>query len=222
VKVYTASVNESGIGLVSVRNATAAEKEVLQGNDGETHNRLDVEGTARIGTTGEGIPLEKIKPEVLKQIRVDENAAYGYLPIKGTAYDKSEYDFTDSTWAKKMRDIRINYLEASKQIDNDIVKMQLKGFSKEDIADHVVNMRNQQKVTSREDMTTAERIGLEERNIERYGNPIGPTAKGKFDQIKESNIDQGIHQSDEQIWEIIIQKSMEKDDVINTLLGINH
>ena len=121
-----------------------------------------------------------------------------------------------------MRDIRIDYLEASQQIENDIVKMQSKGFSKEDIANTVVNMRNQQKVTARENMTAVERAGLEERNIKNYGNPIGPTAKGLFDKIRESYIDQGIYQSDEQIWDIVIQKSMEKDDVINTLLGIKH
>jgi hypothetical protein len=45
VKVYTASVNEFGINPVLVSNATAEEKAVLQGNDGATHNRLDVEGS---------------------------------------------------------------------------------------------------------------------------------------------------------------------------------
>jgi hypothetical protein len=46
------------------------------------------------GKIGEGIPLEQVKPEVLKQIHFDKNGAYGYLPNKGTAYDRPEYDFT--------------------------------------------------------------------------------------------------------------------------------
>jgi hypothetical protein len=58
--------------------------------------------------------------------------------------------------------------------------------------------------------------------IKKYGNPVGPTAEGMFNKMKENYIDKGIFISDEQIWEIIIQKSMEKDDVINTLLGLFH
>lgn len=39
------------------------------------------------------------------------------------------------------------------------------GFSKEKIAEHVVEARNRQKNTARENMTAEERAGLEERNI---------------------------------------------------------
>lgn len=100
--------------------------------------------------------------------------------------------------------------------------MQSEGLSKEDIANHVVETRNQQKVAARENMTAEERVGLEERNIEKYGNSIGPTAENMFNKIKDSYIDKGIYESDDQVWNIIIQKSMQKDDVINTLLGLVH
>lgn len=43
-----------------------------------------------------------------------------------------------------------------------------------------------------------------------------------FNKIRDSYIDKGIYQSDEQIWEVIIQKSMKKGDVINTLLGLKY
>jgi hypothetical protein len=121
-----------------------------------------------------------------------------------------------------MRDIRIDYLEATEQIENGIVEMQSKGFSKEDIANYVVNMRNQQKIIARENMTAAERAGLEKRNTKSYGNPIGPTAKWLFDKMKKDFIKRNIYENDEQIWDIVINKSMEKDDVINTLLGLIH
>ncbi|GEM_PF-6953660 len=39
-----------------------------------------------------------------------------------------------------------------------------------------------------------------------------------FNKIRDSYIDKGIYESDEQVWKIIIQK----DDVINTLLGLEH
>ncbi|MES9699707.1 hypothetical protein ABWK42_21135 [Bacillus sp. JJ927] len=57
---------------------------------------------AGVGKTGEGIPLEEVKPDVLKQIHPDDNGAYGYLPNEGTAYHKPEYDFTDVDWVKGM------------------------------------------------------------------------------------------------------------------------
>ncbi|MBD7910557.1 pre-toxin TG domain-containing protein [Clostridium cibarium] len=185
---------------------------------------VDAKGAriAVIGKTGEGIPLEEVKPYVLKQIYPDDNGAYGYLPNEGTAYHKPEYDFTDVDWAKGMQNVRRDYLEASKQLEIDIERMSSEGFSKEDIAKHVVDARNQQKVTARANMRVEERAGLEARNIKKYGNPIGPTVEGMFNRMKENYIDKGMFTSDEQIWEIIIQKSMVKDDVINTLLGLIH
>ncbi|KAA0756471.1 hypothetical protein DT250_30290 [Bacillus sp. AR2-1] len=179
-------------------------------------------GKTGVGKTGEGIPLEKVKPDVLKQIHANDNGAYGYLPKEGTAYNKLEYDFTNVEWTKEMQNVRKDYLEASKQLESDIEKMISEGFSKEKIAEHVVEARNQQKNAARENMTAEERAGLEERNIKKYGNPIGPTAESMFNKIKDSYIDKGIYESDEQVWKIIIQKSMQKDDVINTLLGLEH
>ncbi|WP_198039550.1 hypothetical protein [Clostridium kluyveri] len=80
-----------------------------------------IEGAAEagVGKTGEGIHLENVKPDVLKQIYADDNGAYGYLPNKGTEYDRSEYDFTDVDWAKTQQKTRADYLEASKQLESD-------------------------------------------------------------------------------------------------------
>ncbi|MGG8360893.1 T7SS effector LXG polymorphic toxin [Bacillus cereus] len=194
-----------------VKKATAGSAGVAKGT-----------GKTGVGKTGEGIPLEKVKPDVLKQIHADDNGAYGYLPKEGTAYNKPEYDFTNVEWTKEMQNVRKDYLEASKQLENDIEKMISEGFSKEKIAEHVVEARNRQKNAARENMTAEERAGLEERNIKKYGNPIGPTAESMFNKIRDSYIDKGIYESDEQVWKIIIQKSMQKDDVINTLLGLEH
>ncbi|PFD97146.1 type VII secretion protein [Bacillus cereus] len=193
---------------------------------GEKDVGIEVNGNSvrktGIGKTGEGIPLEEVKPDVLKQIHADDKGAYGYLPNGGTAYHKPEYDFTNVEWTKEMQNIRKDYLDASKQLESNIERMTSEGFSKEDIARHVVESRNQQKIVARGDMTATERAGLEERNIKKYGNPIGPTAESMFNKIKDSYIDKGIYESDEQVWGIIIQKSMQKDDVINTLLGLVH
>ncbi|NMM65853.1 hypothetical protein HBE96_25065 [Clostridium sp. P21] len=177
---------------------------------------------AGVGKTGEGIPLEEVKPDVLRQIHPDDNGAYGYLPNEGTAYHRPKYDFTNVDWAKDMQNVRKDYLEASKQLSIDIERMTSEGFSKKDIAKHVVDARNQQKVTARAKMTVEERAGLEERNIEIYGNLIGPDSQWLFNKTKKKLIKEGTYINDDEIWSSVIKKSMKKDDVINTLLGIIH
>jgi len=112
-------------------------------------SNLESGGVKGTGKTGEGIPLEEVKPDVLKQIHADDNGAYGYLPNEGTAYNKPEYDFTNVEWTKEMQNVRKDYLEASKQLESDIEKMTSEGFSKEKIAEHVVEARNQQKKCSK-------------------------------------------------------------------------
>lgn len=67
------------------------------------------------------------------------------------------------------------------------------GFSKVEIAEHVVEARNQQKITSRNDMTAEERAALEERNIKIYGNPVGPTPESMFKKTKKLFIQEGIY-----------------------------
>ncbi|MED1475003.1 hypothetical protein [Bacillus pseudomycoides] len=186
--------------------------------------KVPEEGIRKAGVdkTGEGIPLEEVKPDVLNQIHPDDNGAYGYLPNEGTAYHKPEYDFTDVDWVKGMQNVRKDYLEASKQLEIDIKRMTSEGFSKEDIAKHVVDARNQQKVTARADMTAEERAGLEARNMEKYDNPIGPDSQWLFNKTKKKLIKEGTYINDDEIWSSIIKKSMKKDDVINTLLGLIH
>ena len=100
--------------------------------------------------------------------------------------------------------------------------MTSEGFSKEDIAKHVVDARNQQKVTARANMTAEEVAGLEARNIELYGNPIGPDSQWLFNRTKKKLMKDGLYINDNEVWKIIIGKSMVKDDVINTLLGLIH
>lgn len=100
--------------------------------------------------------------------------------------------------------------------------MTSEGFSNKEIANHVVDVRNQQKVTARANMTVEERAGLEARNTKDYGNPIGPDLQWLYNDNKKKLIKKGIYERDEQVWETIIQKSMKKDDVINTLLGLIH
>jgi hypothetical protein len=58
--------------------------------------------------------------------------------------------------------------------------------------------------------------------VDKYENPIGPSADDVFEETKEKLIDKGLYESDTQVWDHVIEKSMKKDDVINTLLGIEY
>ncbi|AIQ11276.1 hypothetical protein PDUR_04190 [Paenibacillus durus] len=92
----------------------------------------------------------------------------------------------------------------------------------DEIANRVVNMRNQDKVSARAKMAPEELAPIEERNMKLYGNPIGPDAKWLFDSKKQKMLEQGLNPTDYEIWQSIIKSSMKKDDVLNTLLGLKH
>jgi hypothetical protein len=182
---------------------------------------VEGEGKATgVGKTGEGIPLEEVKPKVLEQIHSDDNAAYGYSPNEGTRYAK--FDFTDVERAKGNRSTRLEYLKQSKKIQNEIDNMEQKGASKEEIADVVVNMRNQDKIAARANMAPEAVAELEAGNMKIYQNPVGPDAKWLFDQKMKKMQKLDLNPTVEEVWDSVIKGSMKKDDVINTLLGIKH
>lgn len=136
-----------------------------------------------IGVTVEGIPIEEVDPKVFEQIHLDENAAYGYSPNEGTAY--SQYDFTDIETAQNNRAIRQEYLQQSEKIQQEINKMIESDCNKDEIASKVVEMRNLDKVNARAKMKPEELAPIEVRNIELYGNKIGPDAQWLFKSKKE-------------------------------------
>lgn len=83
-------------------------------------------------------------------------------------------------------------------------------------------MRNKDKIAARSKMDPKELAPIEERNRKIYGNKVGPTAERLFLDKKKKYLNDNIMVSDEQIWDKIIQGSMRKDEVINTLLGVKH
>lgn len=88
--------------------------------------------------------------------------------------------------------------------------MMKQGAPQDEIANTVVNMRNQDKVTARAKMSPEELAPIEERNMELYGNPIGPDAKWLFDSKKQKMLEQGLNPTNEEIWQSIINSSMKK------------
>ena len=89
-----------------------------------------------------------------------------------------------------------------------------------EIANVVVNMKNESKVVARSKMKIEDIKQLETRNIDKYRNPVGPDAEWLYiDKMKKAIIE-GAELSEDDVWDEIIEHSMKKDDVANTLLGI--
>jgi hypothetical protein len=139
-------------------------------------------------------------------IYADTRGVYGYLPKPGSRYSDELYDFTSPEFVSRQREIRLDYLSGSDELENVISSMRGNGRSAEEIGTRVVMQRNSQKIWARELMTSAEVSRLEAGNIKRYGDPVGPTPAQLFKKYGD--------------WNVVIKKSMEKDPSINILLGI--
>jgi hypothetical protein len=129
------------------------------------------------------------------------------LPKQGSRYDNELYDFTDVDFVSRNREIRLDYVSGTQELESAIDLMRSQGVSSENIARRVVLQRNSQKLEARSLMSELEVKGLEAGNFKRYGDPVGPTPDDLFDQYGD--------------WDIVIQKSMKKDPEINLLLGID-
>ncbi|MFF9913294.1 hypothetical protein [Streptomyces sp. NPDC013457] len=71
---------------------------------------------------------------------------------------------------------RMQYHELLEDMHRTEANMREAGASDEEIARELVDMRNQAKAITRAGMTEEEVRILEERNMAKYGNPLGPTA----------------------------------------------
>jgi RHS repeat-associated protein len=177
------------------------------------HKSVELVGTVvGAGVVGRSVKgaakVDGVIPSKLPDgIYADSKGVYGYLPKQGSRYDNEIYDFTDPDFVSRNRQIRLDYVEGSKELEYAIENMRSQGRSSEDIARRVVLQRNSQKVEARSLMTEAEVKLLEGPNIKRYGDPVGPTPDELFDKYGD--------------WDVIIQSSMKKDPEINILLGID-
>ena len=158
---------------------------------------------ASLAFLGSKSGTNKVEIEGLEQ---DARGVYGYLPRPGSRYHKFRDKFMDPEWVAGQREIRAAYLKESKKLEAKIQKMRAEDKSAEEIARYVVNERNLQKVAARKNMQPEEVATLEEGNMKKYGNPVGPTADDLYKKVGD--------------WKKIIASSMRKDPEINRLLGL--
>ncbi|MEU6978298.1 MULTISPECIES: hypothetical protein [unclassified Streptomyces] len=89
---------------------------------------------------------------------------------------------------------RIRYHELLEDMHRTEADMREAGYTEEEIARELVDMRNQAKEITRAGMTPEEVRVLEERNQAKYGNPLGPTADqlhakyGSWEQVTDASM----------------------------------
>ena len=112
-------------------------------------------------------------------------------------------------------------MEGSKELAKVIQSMRFDGRSSEEITRRVVIQRNSQKMESRSLMTPDGVAELEERNLSSwFKDPIGPSPDQAFRHYQTQQIKNSNFMTDDQVWELVTKKTMQKDPVMNTPLGI--
>ncbi|AJT63269.3 hypothetical protein T261_1583 [Streptomyces lydicus] len=107
---------------------------------------------------------------------------------------------------EKARETRVQYHRLLDRMHDTVDAMRAQGKSDEDIARKVVDMRNQAKDITRSGMSPEDVKALEERNIKKYGNPLGPTADQQFARYGS--------------WAEVIEAAMRSNPAIDRELGL--
>ncbi|MFM9370764.1 hypothetical protein [Streptomyces sp. Da 82-17] len=90
------------------------------------------------------------------------------------------------------RQVRVRYHQLLTDMGRRRCALERAGASPETVARELVRMRNEAKDIARAGMTPAQVAALEQRNREKYGNPLGPTADqlyakhGSWEKVVES------------------------------------
>ncbi|MFF1698694.1 hypothetical protein ACFVXC_34555 [Streptomyces sp. NPDC058257] len=81
---------------------------------------------------------------------------------------------------ERAREVRLRYHALLDTMERVADRMHEEGRSDEEIARVLVDMRNDAKDITRAGMTPEAVQALEQRNMKKYGNPLGPTAEQQF------------------------------------------
>lgn len=81
---------------------------------------------------------------------------------------------------EQAREVRLRYHQLLDTMERVADRMHEEGRSDEEIARVLVDMRNEAKDITRAGMSPEAVQALEERNMKKYGNPLGPTADQQF------------------------------------------
>ena len=103
---------------------------------------------------------------------------------------------------------RIRYHELLEAMHRTEADMREAGATDEEIARELVDMRNQAKEITRAGMSPEEVRILEERNMAKYGNPLGPTAEQLYAKYG--------------TWQQVLDASMRTSDAVDRELSLEY
>jgi RHS repeat-associated protein len=126
---------------------------------------------------------------------------FTYVAFWGAAGSRKILKF--GTWWNNCRKVRVIYNSALRAIEDTVSIMQGTGKSVKEIAEAVVKIRNEAKVSARALQNADDVAKIEARNLKKYGDAIGPT-------LEQLYLEYGS-------YEVIIEKSMESNFWINLL-----
>ncbi|MDJ1131281.1 hypothetical protein [Streptomyces iconiensis] len=109
---------------------------------------------------------------------------------------------------EESRAIRMRYHELIGDMDRTQCAMRREGHSDKAIARRLVQMRNDAKDVTRAGMSPEQVRRLEERNVAKYGNPLGPTA----DQLHAKYGS----------WEAVSAAALRTSDAVDSELGLEY
>jgi RHS repeat-associated protein len=114
---------------------------------------------------------------------------------------------TASNAGRLLQTIREGYLKSVESMRGVESAMRASGASDKEIAQALVGLRNQAKVIARQAMTPEDIAKVEARNLEKYGDPVGPSADDLFRKYGS--------------WAKVIEAAYRTDPEINQALGVS-
>ncbi len=162
-------------------------------------------GTAKAAFQYEHDPMQN--PDAAADIIVNPDAVYGYSPNpdSGSLQDFASYDWSDQELVATAKKEREEYHASIQELYDKLQEMQAAGYEVEEIARVISTRRNEIRLEAYKDNPE----GLEtvkKRNLEKYGNEMGPTPEYLFEQYGS--------------WETVIKKAFSSNPGMDACLGL--
>ena len=162
-------------------------------------------GTAKAAFQYEHDPMQN--PDAAADIIVNPDAVYGYSPNpdSGSLKDFAAYDWSDQELVAAAKKEREEYHASIQELYDKLHEMQEAGYEVEEIARVISTRRNEIRMEAYKD--DPERMEtVKKRNLEKYGNEMGPTPEYLFEQYGS--------------WETVIKEAFSSNPGMDACLGL--